>query len=62
MLATCSADSLAELSVELDTASRSGVHALSEAFPASTVVALLDRLKRLLEQQPTLVQVGHTSA
>ena len=57
MLSTIAVDELPELTSTLDRASRAGEKALSGTFPASTVVALFDKLRRLLEPQPTLVEV-----
>ena len=52
-----SAQSLPELTAALDRASRSGPRALADTFPASAIVSLLDRLKGVLEAQPSLVEV-----
>ena len=62
MLSTIKVDELPELTSTLDRASRAGEKALSDNFPASTVVALFDKLRRLLEPQPTLVEVGVAGA
>lgn len=57
MLSTISVTDLPQLTQNLDQASRAGEKGLPTIFPASTVVALFDKLRRLLETQPTLVEV-----
>ena len=48
----------AVMTAALDAASRVGPQALKSALPAETCVVLLDRCQRLLQTEPTMLEVG----
>jgi hypothetical protein len=48
---------VATLRLKLDEASRSGPTSLREALPKPVAVAILERTERLLQEEPTLLEV-----